>query len=163
MTTDNPLLFSTIADSEDPDKLRRIMSNARDRGAQDVVDAALHRLVTILPTAQKGTIPYDVWRTIHAFEEVLTQERQRTTRLSRTRQAIQRKGEIETIKDLVRKPKPSEGFAMLMERGMLELSFEALVIHRADCFEPEVVSQARARLEDAGADLDSVLAYWRSS
>ena len=56
----------------------------------------------------------------------------------------------------------SEGFDMLRERDKLELSFEALMIARAERFPSDAVDKARVRLEVVGRDLDRVYAYWRA-
>ena len=163
MNSDNSPIFQTVADCEDPAKLRRIMGNARNRSAHAVYDAAFQRLVTILPSEIKGRVARNVWRTIHAFEELRKEEEKKTIRLSRTRQAIKRKGEVRTVADLVLKSKPSDGFKMLEERGLLKLSFEAVVVFQKDSFEPEVVKKACARLKEAGADIGAIIAYWRTS
>ena len=160
---DRSRALNNIANCDDPEKLRVYMKNARTRGADDVYDAAFHRVISIQPSAQGGTVPHDVWRTIHAFEELLREERGKTVRLSRTRQAIQRKGEVRTVTDLVLKRTASDGFNMLHERDLLELSFEAIVVARSDHFATDVVERARERLLDAGADLDRVRAHWRES
>ena len=154
-------ILENIAACDHPDKLRRYMKNARVRGADDVYDAAFHRLIAVQPSAQLGTGAHDVWRTIHAFEELLREERGKTVRLSRTRQAIQRKGEVRTVTDLILKRTASDGFQMLRERGLLELSFEAIVMARSDHFASDVVARARDRLQDADVDLGRVQAYWR--
>ena len=163
MNSDNSPIFQTVADCEDPAKLRRIMGNARKRSAHAVYDAAFQRLVTILPSAIKGAVAKNVWRTIYASEVLHTEEKKKTFRHTRTRQAIRRKGEVQTVADLVLKSKPSDGFKMLEERGLLKLSFEAIVVFQKDSFEPEVVKKAYARLEEAGADIGSILDYWRTS
>ena len=49
---------------------------------------------------------------------------------------------------------------MLKERGMLELSFEALVVVRAEHFPSNVVDAARSRLEAQGMDIQLAYAYW---
>ena len=52
---------------------------------------------------------------------------------------------------------------MLRERDKLELSFEALVIARAEHFPSDAIDKARhARLEAVGMDLDRAHAYWRA-
>ena len=155
-------VLENIANCDEPDKLRRYMKNAREREVDDVYDAAFQRLILVQPSAQVGTVAHDVWRTIHAFEELLRQERGKTIRLSRTRQAITRKGEVRTVIDLVRKRDASEGFRMLQERNLLELSFEAIVVARLGHFPTEVVEQARVRLENASVDFDRVHEYWQS-
>ena len=157
---DRSRVLKNIENCDDPVKLRQYMKNARERGADDVYDAAFQRLISVQPSAQVGTIAHDVWRTIYAFEELLKEERGRTVRLSRTRQKIQRDGEVKTVMDLTLKADPSDGFLMLKDRGILKLSFEALVVARADRFPSDVIDAARARLEGHGFDYQSAYDYW---
>ena len=161
MTTPNRArILATIEKCDDPAALRRIMKNAKQRGGDDVYDAAFQRLITVQPSAQVGTIAHDVWRAIYAFEEILREERGRSVPLARTRQKIQRVGEVKTVTDLILKKTPSEGFGMLKERSRLELSFEALVVARAEHFPGNVVDAARSRLEAEGLDIQLAYAYW---
>ena len=153
-------ILEIIEKCDDPAALRRFMKNAKERDADDVYNAAFQRLITVQPSAQVGTIAHDVWRTIYAFEQVRTEERGRTVRLSRTRQKIQRDGEVKTVTDMTLKTTPSEGFRMLKERGMLELSFEALVVARAEHFPRNIVDAARSRLETEGMDIQLAHDYW---
>ena len=163
MTPDKPRILDNIERCADPEKLRRFMANARQRNATDIYDAAFQRLISVQPAAQVGTIAYDVWRTIYAFEELLKEERGKTVRLSRTRQKIQRVGEIRTVIDLALKATPSDGFNMLKERDLLELSFEALVVVRALHFPSNVVDAARVRLTNHGFDMKRATDYWSVS
>ena len=160
MQPDSTKVLRNIASCEDPTLLRRYMKNARDRGRDDVYDAAFERLISVQPSVQVGTIAHDVWRTIHALEQIRTEEERKTIRLSRTRQAIANKGEVQTILDLVRKSTPSSGFEMLRERDRFELSFEALVVARAKHFPADAVEKARARLIGVGVNFEEVYAYW---
>ena len=156
-------ILDVIEKCDDPAALRRFMKNAKQRGGDDVYDAAFQRLITVQPSVQVGTIAHDIWRTIYAFEELLKEERGKTVRLTRTRQKIQKDGEIKTATDLTLKKTPSDGFRMLKERGMLELSFEALVLARAEHFPSNVVEAARARLEAEGMDIQLAYAYWSNT
>ena len=153
-------ILDNIASCDDPASLRRYMKNARDRDMELIYDAAFERLIAVQPSAEVGTIAHDVWRTIHALEEIRTEEEGKNIRLSRTRQAIRNKGEIRTVLDLVRKSKPSSGFEMLKQRDRLDLSFEALVVAREEHFPADAVHKARSRLEGVGVDLETVYAYW---
>ena len=145
-------ILENIKTCHEPEKLRRYMKNARQRGADDVYDAAFRRLIDVQPSAEIGTVAHEVWRSIYALEEVLTEERKRTTRLQRTRQAIRNKGVVKTVVDLVLRPTPSQGFNLLRERNLLELSFEALVATRRSDFPEDVVTKARERLKGAGME-----------
>ena len=155
-----PAFSIRIEKCDDPAALRRFMKNAKQRGGNDVYNAAFQRLITVQPSAQVGTLAHDVWRTIYAFEELLKEERGKTIWLSRTRQKIQRDGEVKTVMDLTLKATPSDGFRMLKDRGILELSFEALVVARAEHFPSNVVDAARSRLETEGMDIQLAYDYW---
>lgn len=139
--------LKAIESSSDPKGLRQIATNARKRGELTVARAADIRLYEILPSEKPGSFEYDVWRSIYALEGTLTNERGKTTRLGRTRQKIARVGELQTVNDLiVGTKKPSEGFTMLIERGMPELTFEAVALRHPDRFNRITLDAASRRL-----------------
>src|SRR5688572_10624796 len=107
-----------IAVCGDASKLTRWIANARKAGRKDVEGAAFRRLVAILAQARPGTVEYDFWQMVHAFEHVLSEERGKATRLSRTRQKVARVGEVATLRDWAMSSKSTKGFAMLIERGL---------------------------------------------
>ena len=140
-----------IVSCADPAKLSQMAENARHRGAADVEHAALLKLYSILPSAKPGTLEHDVWQSIYALEGALKAERGKTILLARTRQKIARDGELKTVTDLVT-GKESSGFHMLIERGMPELTFEAVAIRHDDRFARTVLDAARKRLAAAGVE-----------
>lgn len=142
-----------LASMTDPAGIRQLRRNALQMGSEVVAEAAFRRLVDILPDETPGTVEHDFWRTIHAFEESLTQERERTTRLSRTRQKLGRVGIIKTLEDFATSKAPAEGFSMLIERNLPELTGEAVILRHSDRFEDRIVEAARARLVEAGVDV----------
>ncbi|NKL74080.1 hypothetical protein GFM09_33590 [Rhizobium leguminosarum bv. viciae] len=144
------LIIEKCADAK---KLRQIAANARERGQISVAHAADLRLYEVLPSEKPGTLEHDVWKSIHALEDTLTKERGTTTRLGRTRPKIARVGELETIKDLIMRKEPSEGFFKLLERQMPELTFEAVALRHPNQFEAAVVEAAEERLRAAGISL----------
>lgn len=89
---DHTKILASIAGSTDAEQLRRFRENARRMGVTVVADAAFRRLIEILPEQAPGSIEHDFWMTIHAFEEVLRDERGKTVRLSGTRRKIGRVG-----------------------------------------------------------------------
>lgn len=144
---------------DDPQQLRTLEKNARDRGATDLAEVAFRRLVKILPSERPGTVEHEFWRTVHSFEEVLSEERGRTTRLSRTRQKVNRVGVRQTLIDWALSKTESEGYTILLERGLPELAGEAIILRHQDRFEAEVVKAAQARPEASGVDVEAVTAY----
>jgi len=141
-----------IASCSDPAKLEQMIVNARRQGDDVVEEASRRRLYAVKPAAEPGTLEHDVWQSIYALEDTLKSERDRTTLLSRTRQSIARKGEADTVAGLVMKRIASDGFHMLLERKMPELTFEAVALRHPDRFDAAVLEAARARLEGAGTE-----------
>lgn len=150
---DHKKVLASIAAETDPTKLRKFRENAQRLGVAEVDDAAFRRLLEILPEETPGSIEHDFWKTIHAFEEVLRDERGKTVRLSRTRQKIARVGVKQTLIDFATSKAPTDGFNMLIERGLPELTGEALVLKHSEHFDPAVLDAARSRLEGAGVDI----------
>ncbi|WP_310531809.1 hypothetical protein [Novosphingobium sp.] len=148
--------LARIAQCNEPKDLRQIAANAIKQGQHRVRHAAELRLYDILPAAKPGTLEYDVWRSIYALEGALKAERNKTTLLARTRQKIARDGEHKTVADLV-SGKVSDGFRMLVDRNMPELTFEAVALRHAQDFDEDVVQGAEARLGAAGFKADQLL------
>jgi hypothetical protein len=131
--------MSYIQSCDDPKKLQALIANASKRGEHKVRHAAELRLYDVLPAAKPGTLEYDVWRSIYALEGALKAERGKTTLLARTRQKIAKDGEHKTVADLVL-GKLSEGFRMLLDRDMPELTFEAVALRHAQDFDDDVIN-----------------------
>lgn len=157
LTVTERTALGQIAELHDPEKLRALITNARRLKSHVVEAAAFTRLCFVQPEATPGTVEHDVWQAIHALEEMLTDERGKTIRLSRTRQKIARHGEAKTAADLTLKSEPSDGFHMLIERHHPELLFEAVVLRHPQTFGPEVLAAAEARLVSAGIDPRQVI------
>jgi hypothetical protein len=158
--SDHTKILASIGASTDADQLRRFRENAQKKGVTVVADAAFRRLIEILPEQAPGSIEHDFWMTIHAFEEVLRDERGKTVRLSRTRQKIGRVGVKQTLIDFATSKAPTDGFNMLIERGLPELTGEALVLKHSGAFDLGVQNAAKQRLEDAGVDITKLQSSW---
>jgi hypothetical protein len=153
---DHSKMLAYIAQCGDVGKLKSLLKNARERGEPALADAAFRKLISLVPSEHPGTVEHDFWQTIHAFEYILTDERERTTRLSRTRQKIARVGVVQTLRDWALSDKETDGFRMLLDRGMPELTGEAIVLRHPASFEPQVLAAAQQRLLDAGVDVSSL-------
>lgn len=137
-----------IAASADPVGLKNIMLNAQKADEGEIADLAFRKLIGLKIESEPGTVEHDFWTTVHAFEAVLSQERGRTTRLSRTRQKVARDGVVVTLASWAT-GKPTEGFNMLQERNMLDLTGEAIVLRHPQHFEDVVVAACQERLRKA--------------
>ena len=86
-----------------------------------------------------------VWQSVLALEDALSDESGTTKRLSRTRQKIKRDGEERTVRDLVL-GKVSDGFRMLVDRDMVDRTFEAVALRFPDRFDADLLEAARRKL-----------------
>ena len=148
--------LDAIAGTQDPAKLRRLRDAGRREGSARVEEAAFRRLVSVLPAEGEEGAEREFWRTIHVFEELLSDERGRTTRLSRTRQKIARVGEMRALADFATARDTGGGFDTLVERDLPELTGEAIVLRHRGRFGAEVVEAAEARLRGAGVDVEAL-------
>jgi hypothetical protein len=148
--------LARIEASEDSAAMRSLIVNAERLGADRVRDAAFRKMVALDAKGEPGALTNDFWQAIHTLEGALSNERGKATRLSRTRQKLARAGTARTVADLALAKQPSEGFAMLVDRGYWDLTAEAVVLKHPDDFEPAVVDAARTRLEAAGCDLSQL-------
>ena len=156
MKTDIGKVLKVINDTKDATKLKGIIANAKRLGKKDVEDAAFKKLLEILPSEKVGTVEHDFWKTIFAFEHALTEERGKTTRLQRTRQKVTRVGEVKTLEDWALSSNKTDGFKMLIERGMPELTGEAIVLRHPEVFDGVARENAIEKLAEAGVDVNKL-------
>ncbi len=145
-------LKASIGRETDPKKLKQWIKNLEHLSDAVGVDIARRRLYAVLAGAEEGTLAHDVWRSIHSLEDALSDERGKTTRLGRTRQKIARVGELRTVADAAQSSKPSEGYYLLVERGLSDLLFEAVVKRHPNEFDEVTQAAAKRRLDALAAE-----------
>ena len=88
------------------------------------------------------TLHDEIERAIQLYEQIIRHS------ATRTRQMIDRHGEIEALSRLMISPDLQQGFKALRDRGQLDLSFEAIVVRHTDEFRDDVVQAAQWRLDN---------------
>jgi len=151
--TDKKIL-AFVGRCEDPQGLESLIRNATKLGNTVVAEAAFRKRISLVPAERPGTVEHDFWQTVHAFEYSLSEERGKTTRLSRTRQKVAQVGVVQTLRDWAAGAQETAGFKMLLERGMPEFTGEAITLRHPEHFEPKTLEAARRRLTTAGVDVD---------
>lgn len=141
-----------VATSTDAEQLKRLMERARAMEVSEVYNSAFAKLLSLLPEDAPGTVEHDLWKSIHALEQVRSEEAGKTIRLSRTRQKLKRVGVMKLLEDFATDTASTEGFDMLIERALPELTGEAIVLRHPQHFSEAAVSAARTRLENVGVD-----------
>jgi len=136
-----------------PDDCRMVMQRARDRDLSDVYNAAFKRFCELIGNANddpSDPLVRDFYETLAAYEQLLTEKNGRTTAASRTRQKIDNKGVHQSLIEWTRGKAETNGFKLLVEKGLPEYTGEYLVLRYANRFPEDVVALARSRLAAHG-------------
>lgn len=142
-----------IARLNKPEALQVLMRNAKERlrsdpdnqEAERVYWQAFSRLCSLEGMHMKDPLEREFYDVLNAYEQLLTEKNGRTTRASHTRQKLANKGVLQCLVDWASGP-PTEGFKLLVERGLEELTAEHLVVKYAERFPDAVVEAAISRL-----------------
>jgi hypothetical protein len=113
----------------------------------DLARDARRRAVELRAAEQGATtaVELDVLRAVCAFEEVRSQETGRRSRTNRTRQSFDRIGIVSTVEKIVARKTSTDGYAALVEAGMDDFTFEAVVLRHPDSFTPDAIGPATKR------------------
>ncbi len=149
-------ILAYVETCDDADKLRSLIANARKLGNTEVAEAAFRRVVGLVPGIEPGTVEHDFWRSVNAFEQALSELKGKTTKLSRTRLKVGKVGLLQTLRDWALNGHETDGFRMMLDRGMPEFTGEATALRYPASFEQPTLDAARARLTGAGVDLNSL-------
>jgi hypothetical protein len=130
-----------------PTDCRTVMQRAKDRNLPEVYNAVFRRYCELSGAFHDDPadpLIADFHKTLAAYEQLLTEKNERTTSASRTRQKIANKGVHQSLIDWTRGKSETNGFRLLVEKGMPEYTGEYLVVRYATRF-PEDVVASRGR------------------
>lgn len=146
---------SKIARLTDTRALRNVMENARRLKRDDVYWQAFRRLCSLEGMRYDDPLERDFYDVLNAYEELLTARHGRTTKATRTRQKLASKGIEQCLIDWAL-GHPTDGFKLLIDNGLPELTAEYLVVKYDRRFPRRAVESARKRLSDHGVRLSDV-------
>jgi hypothetical protein len=136
-----------------PNECRIVMRRAQEKQLQDVYNAVFKRYCELTGAANddpSDPLIADFYRTLAAYEQLLTEKNERNTIASRTRQKISNKGVHQSLIEWTRGKAETNGFKLLVAKGLPEFTGEYLVVRYADRFPEDVVSLAKDRLDEHG-------------
>ena len=139
-------MAKAVSSYTDQGQLRTLMENAKRMGREDIWRQAFDQLCALEGADQDDPLDRAFYRTLAAYEQLLTQKNRRATRASRTRLKLKSKGVVACLEDWARSKDAPESFDLLVAHGMVEMSGEQLVLTYPDRFTAEAVAGATARL-----------------
>lgn len=132
-----------------PEECERFAKNAAARNRSDLAMEAQRRAIELRAAAQNAATQAEreALQAIYAYEEVLQRKNGRRTRASRTWQMIDRHGILGAVERAVNRDSTSTGYTALVEMGLQDLAFEAVVLRHPEAFSEETIARARERLQ----------------
>ena len=133
-----------------PEECERFAKNALERNRRDLADEARKRSVELRAEAYgaKTRAERECLEAIYACEEVLTAKNGRRTRASRTWPMIKKHGILGAVERAVNREAETAGYTALLEMGLQDYAFEAVVVRYPELFSPETVQHSRARVNE---------------
>ena len=131
-------------------KCENFAKNATERGRPDLAKEARQRAVQIRAEEHgaQSAAEKEALQAVYAYEDLLTNKNGRNTRASRTWQMIKRHGIIEAVERAVKRDSVTQGYTMLVEMGLEQHAFEAVILRHPDVFSDEAILISRLRLKD---------------
>lgn len=123
--------------------------NATKNGHLGLAIAARHQYVELAASAEQSesAVERAGYECLAACELAKLRKHKRNTPCTRTRSMIKRNGMIKTIESIVGRPNQSAGYDILEEMGLLEFTFERVVVKFESLFTPKTVCRALSRVQ----------------
>ena len=116
----------------------------------ELAQAARRRAVELRAALHAATsaAEREALQAVYAYERVLCEQRGKTVRATRTWQMIERHGIITAVERAVNRKNVTAGYKALVEMGMQDLAFEAVVCRHPTLFSSEALKRSQERLKE---------------
>ena len=137
------MMDERVAKLKTPEDCAVFAKNVTERGRPDLALAARKRAVQLRAESFGATseVERECIEAVYAYEEVLSAKAGRRQSASRTWPMIKRHGVIEAVERVVKRKADALGYTALVEMGLEELAFEAVVLRYASSFSAEAVAR----------------------
>ena len=159
---DKEKLKKFIAKATDANKLDSLMENAKKQNENEIYQDAFRRKCELEGRNFNDPLEQRFWEVLAAYEQCLAEKNNKKTPASRVRPKIKREGFKKCLIDWAQNKKPSDGFKLLVENNLYDMTGEFIVLEHEDQFEPKVVKAAWKRFEDTDL-VDEVKARLKNS
>jgi len=111
---------------------------------------AAKRRAVELKASQYGTssqVEQEAIAAVYAYERILSDKAGKKIYASRTWQMIKRHGIVEAIERVVKRKDETTGFQALVDVGLEDYAFEAVVLRHSENFSQEAINSSKQRLD----------------
>ena len=138
-----------IAKLKTPESCEQFAKNVEKMGQPEAALAARRKAIE-LKAAQHGAVTdaeREALEAVYAYERVLSLKRGKNVRASRTWQMIERRGIIDAVEQVVSRPDESAGYTALVEMGLADKAFEAVVLRHPGVFSEAAIERSKRRMQ----------------
>ena len=155
MTTEKLLeMIANLKTREECEALTKNINNGSANRDKDTLLVAINKQKIRLKTATYSSlnpslmseVEIECVEAVHAYEEVLSLKNKKHTKANRTWPMLKAKGIIPAVESIVINREDAAGYRLLVEMGLANLSFEAVVCRNPSVFSAEAVRIAEERL-----------------
>src|SRR5690606_15969121 len=93
-----------------------------------------------------GGAEREAYEALFAYEDARSKQKGKTIRASRTWPMVHEYGIIGAVERIVMRPDDASGYRALVEMGLEDMAFEAVVLRHPAAFSAEAVERSEARL-----------------
>ena len=142
-----PVSIEAIEQIKTPERCEQYARNVEARNPE-MARIARRRAVELRAQKYGGATAAerDAVRAVCAYERARTEMKGRTVHASRTWQMIRNRGIIPAVEYIVTRSKETEGYRTLIEMGMQDMAFEAVVLRHEHLFTEKAIAKSRERL-----------------
>jgi hypothetical protein len=131
-----------------PQECEAFIGNARARGEDLLVKEAYRRAVRLRADAYgpKSPLERECVEAIYAYEEVMSARNSRRIAATTIWQNVRKLGPFTAIDKAVSRPENESTYPALVEIGLEQFAFEAVVVGHPEEFSFEAVEQSKSRV-----------------
>lgn len=143
------MMDERIKKLKSPEDCERFAKNAAERDRPDLAQEARKRVVELRAESYgaQSQAEHECLEAVYAYEEVLTEKNGKKTKASRTWQMIKKHGILPAVERAVNRPQETAGYTALLEMGLEDYAFEAVVVKYPEFFSQEAVARSEERIE----------------
>jgi len=132
-----------------PEDCERFAKNAAERGRPDLAQEARKKAVELRAEfyGVQTAAERECLEAVYAYEEVLKEKNGKKTKASRTWQMINKHGILQAVERAVNRPQETTGYTSLLEMGLEDYAFEAVVVRYPSLFSQEAVARCEERIQ----------------
>jgi hypothetical protein len=133
-----------------PEKCLIFAQNCSNNGREDLANQAKKRAIQLKAESYgaETIAEREAIESIYAYEEFLSVKNGKKTRASRTWPMIKKYGILETIERAVNRPAEAQGYKALVDMGLEDYAFEAIVRRYPHLFSEDVLNISQKRLTE---------------